>query len=61
MAKLVIAFSALAALAACGDTTLSRTASGAAIGAGAAAVTGNNVGTGAVVGGGVGLASDIVR
>jgi hypothetical protein len=48
-------------LAACGDTTLERTLSGAAIGAGAAAVTGNDVATGAAVGGGAGLVSDIVR
>jgi osmotically inducible lipoprotein OsmB len=61
MSRLVIVFASLSILAACGDTTLSRTASGAAIGAGAAAVTGNDVGTGAVVGGGVGLASDLVR
>ena len=61
MSRLVMAFAALSVLVACGDTALSRTASGAAIGAGAAAVTGNDVATGAAVGGGVGLASDIVR
>jgi hypothetical protein len=61
MSRLVLVVASLSILAACGDTTLSRTASGAAIGAGAAAVTGNDVGTGAVIGGGAGLVSDVVR
>lgn len=61
MTRLMIALTTLALLAGCGDTLFERTASGAAIGAGAAAVTGNSVGTGAVVGAGAGAVSDIVR
>jgi hypothetical protein len=61
MPRIILVLVSLTALSACGDTTLSRTASGAAIGAGAAAVTGNDVGTGAVIGGGAGLVSDIIR
>jgi hypothetical protein len=61
MSRIILVLASVSALAACGDTTLERTLSGAAIGAGAAAVTGNDVATGAAVGGGVGLASDIVR
>ena len=61
MSRIILALATVSALAACGDTALERTVSGAAIGAGAAAVTGNDVATGAAVGGGVGLASDIVR
>jgi uncharacterized membrane protein len=61
MSRLIVIAAGLTFLSACGDTMLSRTASGAAIGAGAAAVTGNDVATGAVIGGGVGVVSDIIR
>jgi hypothetical protein len=61
MSRIILVLASLSVLSACGDTTLERTLSGAAIGAGAAAVTGNNVATGAAVGGGAGLVSDIVR
>ena len=61
MSRAILLVAGLTVLAACGDTTLQRTATGAAIGAGAAAVTGNDVATGAVIGGGAGLVSDIVR
>ncbi len=57
MRKLKPAFLALGllGLAACGDTYLERGASGAAIGAGGAAVTGGDPLLGAVVGGAVGV------
>lgn len=61
MSRLIVIAASLTVLSACGDTMLSRTASGAAIGAGAAAVTGNDVATGAVIGGGAGAVSDIIR
>lgn len=61
MTRLMLALATLAALAGCGDTLFQRTASGAAIGAGAAAVTGNNVAAGAVIGGGAGAVSDAIR
>ena len=61
MTRLIIGLTTVALLAGCGDTLFERTASGAAIGAGAAAVTGNNVGAGAVVGAGAGVVSNAVR
>lgn len=54
-ANLIIGLALLGSLAACGDTYLERGASGALIGAGAAAATDNDVATGAVIGGGVGV------
>ena len=61
MSRIILVLASLSVLSACGDTALERTVSGAAIGAGAAAVTGNDVATGAAIGGGAGLVSDIVR
>jgi hypothetical protein len=61
MTRIMLALATTVALAGCGDTLFERTASGAAIGAGAAAVTGNNVATGAVVGAGAGVVSNAVR
>lgn len=59
--KSLVIVSALALLAACGETTSDRALSGAGIGAGVGAVTGAVVGgspvTGAVVGGAVGAAA----
>ena len=43
------------AIAGCGDTYLERGLSGAAIGAGAAAATGNDAATGAAIGAGAGM------
>jgi hypothetical protein len=60
MTRYILAFTAVAALAACGDTALERGVTGAAIGGGAAAVTGQNVAGGAVVGGGLGAASTLI-
>jgi hypothetical protein len=61
MSRLILIVASLSLLSACGDTFLSRTASGAAIGAGAAAVTDNDIATGAAIGAGAGAVSDIVR
>jgi uncharacterized protein YceK len=61
MSRIILVVTALSVLSGCGDTFLSRTASGAAIGAGAAAVTGNDVATGAAIGGAAGAVSDGVR
>jgi hypothetical protein len=61
MSRIILVLASVSVLSACGDTFLERTASGAAIGAGAAAVTGNDLATGAVVGAGAGAVSDIVR
>lgn len=60
MTKACMGLLAIAALglAACGQTDLERGASGAAIGAGAAAVTDNDVGVGAAVGGLAGIFCD---
>lgn len=44
-------------LAACGETAAERTATGAVIGAAAAAVTGENVGNAALIGGAIGAVS----
>jgi osmotically inducible lipoprotein OsmB len=60
MTRLFLACTAIAALAACGDTALERGVTGAAIGGGAAAVTGNSVGTGAAIGAGAGAASTLI-
>ena len=51
-------FMAVLGLAACGDTDLERGISGAAIGAGAATVTGGDAVTGAVIGGAAGVFCD---
>jgi len=51
-----LAGAALLALTACGDTALEQGAVGAAAGAGAAAVTGGDVLTGAAAGGAINLA-----
>jgi osmotically inducible lipoprotein OsmB len=61
MSRIILVVASLSVLSACGDTMLERTVSGAAIGAGAAAVTGNDLATGAAVGAGAGVVSDIVR
>ena len=61
MSRLILAAASLSLLAACGDTFLSRTASGAAIGAGVAAVTDNDIATGAAIGAGAGAVIDVVR
>jgi hypothetical protein len=60
MTRLLVAFAALAALSACGDTMLERGVTGAAIGGGAAAVTGGSVGAGAAIGAGAGAASTLI-
>ncbi len=56
-----IAFVAAIGLTACGNTSLERGltggAGGAAVGAGAAALTGGSVATGAIIGGAVGAAA----
>jgi len=52
---LIAALLGATALAACGDTYMERGLSGAAIGAGAAAATGNNAATGAAIGAGAGM------
>jgi hypothetical protein len=64
--KIAVAFSlaALLALAACGDDPVTRGltggALGAGVGAGAAAVTHGNIGTGALIGGGIGAVGGVV-
>jgi hypothetical protein len=60
MTRVILACTAFAALGACGDTLLERGVTGAAIGGGAAAVTGNSVGTGAALGAGAGAASTLI-
>ena len=60
MTRLLLALTAVAALSACGDTALERGVTGAAIGGGAAAVTGNSVGAGAAIGAGAGAASTLL-
>jgi hypothetical protein len=50
--KLILAVAVCAGLAACGDTLGEQALGGAAIGAGAAAVTGGSLATGAAVGAG---------
>ncbi|WP_199178564.1 hypothetical protein [Acidimangrovimonas sediminis] len=50
-----LAFAAVVALAGCGDTYASRGVSGAALGAGAAALTGNDAAAGAALGAGAGI------
>jgi hypothetical protein len=60
MTRVILAFASLAALTACGDTMLERGVTGAAIGGGAAAVTGNSVGAGAAIGAGAGAASTLL-
>ena len=54
----IVTIMAVLGLAACGDTELERGISGAAIGAGAATVTGGNAVTGAVIGGAAGVFCD---
>jgi len=61
MNRIILVVASLSALAACGDTFLERTVTGAAIGGGAAAVTGNDVATGVAIGAGAGAVSDIIR
>lgn len=51
----IVALALTGGLAACGDTYLERGASGALIGAGAAAATNNDVRTGAALGAGAGI------
>ncbi len=55
--KFLGVLAAVATLAACGETDIERTATGAVIGAAAAAVTGENVANGALIGGAVGAVS----
>jgi hypothetical protein len=55
--KILGVFAAVATLAACGETDIERTATGAVIGAAAAAVTGESVTNGALIGGAVGAVS----
>ncbi|AXI43070.1 hypothetical protein [Sulfitobacter sp. SK011] len=52
ISKLILAVAVCAGLAACGDTLGEQALGGAAIGAGAAAVTGGSLATGAAVGAG---------
>lgn len=56
----VAAIAAVLGLSACGSTDLERGVTGAAIGAGAASLTGNNPVVGAAVGGSVGVLCDNV-
>ena len=58
--KIVGLVAGLAALSACGDTDMERTATGAVLGAAAAAVTGENVANGALIGGSIGAVSGTV-
>ncbi len=59
-----LALTALLGLAACGDDPVTRGLSGGAlgagVGAGAAAITHGNVGTGALIGGGIGAVGGAV-
>lgn len=61
LSKILVTFSVLLSLAACGNTTSDRAMSGAGIGAGVgalgSAVAGGSVGTGALIGAGVGAAA----
>jgi osmotically inducible lipoprotein OsmB len=60
MSRIALFIVAAAALAACGNTPLQRAATGGAAGAaagfGVAALTGNDLGTGALIGAGIGAA-----
>ena len=64
--KIAVAFSlaALLALAACGGDPVTRGITGGALGAGAgagvAAITHGNIGTGALIGGGIGAVGGVV-
>ena len=57
---LVGALAAVTTLSACGETDMERTATGAVIGAAAAAVTGENIANGALIGGSLGAVSGTV-
>ena len=61
MSRIILLVAGLSVLSACGDTFLERTVTGAAIGGGAAAIPGNDIGTGVAIGAGAGAVSDIVR
>jgi osmotically inducible lipoprotein OsmB len=58
--KIVGIVAAMATLSACGDTDMERTATGAVLGAAAAAVTGESITNGALIGGAAGAVSGTV-
>ncbi len=60
MTRTVLIAASLILLAACGDTAFERGVTGAAAGAGTALVLDGDVGTGAVLGGGAGVASTLI-
>jgi len=58
--KILGVVAAMSTLVACGDTDMERTATGAVLGAAAAAVTGESITNGALIGGAAGAVSGTV-